>query len=683
MNREPLLLYFFRFFAGLAMVALMAMLYWSSTLQETQLIQMRQTIQEIQRRLEDLQTQGIRVSKQDTIEQELAHADMSLPNLLDADPFYDATLPELLGSEFKPHGIFERSTVTRPQNLSPFSGWADVSAWNSLCTVSVAQGQIGKYETLAPDMAIRMEERGVGTENHEFWIFLRDNVYWQPLNPGMFQGGVTLAPHFLKRHQVTAEDFKFFFDVFMNPYVQELGALSLRTTLSEIKEIEVIDKLTFVVRWKTHEIDGTPKILYRARMLTGSLQPLPGFVYKYFPDGTKIVEDDSEKDTYRTSSLWGQNFMEHWARNIIVSCGRWIFEQMSDQAIRFKRNPDFYEPLAALAQNITVTFKESPSNVWQDFKSNKLDYHVLLPDQNAELKDFLNSPQYLSQKEKDSAIERLEYIARMYTYIGWNQTKPYFRSAKVRQALTMSIDRDRIIKQNLNGYAIPITGTFFRFSPAYDDTIQPWPFDPQRARNLLAEEGWYDSDGDGIIDKEIDGKRVPFSFQLTYYVKNPITKAICDYIATALKEVGIDCRLLGVDLSDLSAAVEEKNFDAYFLAWGLSTPPEDPRQLWSSAGAKERGSSNTVGFVNTEVDQIIEQLEYESNRETRIKLYHRFNRILHEEQPYTFLYTPKTIMLYREYLKNVFIPADNQKLIPGANVTEPQEQIFYLDKQEG
>lgn len=683
MNREPIFLYFFRFFAGLMLVIFMGMLYWSSTLQETQLIQMRQTIQEIQRRLENIQTQGLKVSQQNQKTQELALADMSLPNLLEADPFYETTLPEMLGPDFKPHGTFERSTYARPQNLNPFAGWVDVSAWNSLCSVSVAQSQFGKYETLSPDMAIRMEERGIGTDKHEFWIFLRDNVYWQPLNPNMFQGDVTLASHFMEHHQVTADDFKFYFDALRNPYIQELGALSFRTIYSEIKEIEVIDKLTFVVRWKTHDIDGTQQILYRARSLTGSLQPLASFVYKYFPDGTKIVEDDSDKDTYLTSSIWGQNFMEHWARNIIVSCGRWTFEQMSDQAIRFKRNPDFYQPLDALAEGITTSFKESPSNVWQDFKSNKLDFHTLLPDQKAELEDFLKSPQYLSQKEKNAAIKRLEYVGRSYTFIGWNQTKPFFKSAKVRQALTMSIDRDRIIKQNLNGFAVPINGTFFRFSTAYDDSIQPWPFDPQRARNLLAEEGWYDSDGDGIIDKEIDGKRVPFSFQLTYYVKNPTTKAICDFIATALKEVGIDCRLLGVDIADLSAAIEEKNFDAYYLAWMLGTPPEDPRQIWSSAEAKERGSSNTIGFANAEIDKIINQLEFESDREKRIELYHRFDRIIHEEQPYTFLYTPKVILLYREYLRNVFIPADEQKLIPGATVTEPQEQVFYLDKQEG
>jgi peptide/nickel transport system substrate-binding protein len=683
MNREPLFLYLFRFFSGLAILCLMAMLYWSSLLQETELIQMRQTMQMMQRRLDDLKIQNIRkVSTAEETTQEIAHADLSLPNLLHDDPFYETTLPEILGPEFKPHGTFQHATIARPSTLHPFSNWADVNAWNGLCSLSVAQGLFGKYESMAPNMSLRMEERVNEAGKSEYWIFLRDNVFWHPLNETMFQGAVTLAPHFFERHQVTAEDFKFFFDVIMNPFVQEPGALALRNFFEDIEDVTVIDKLTLVVRWKTHDVDGEQKTFYRAKTLTGSLRPLASFVYKYFPDGTKIVEDDSDTNTYRTSSLWGQNFMEHWARNIIVSCGPWIFEQMTDRGIHFKRNPDYFAPLAALGEAIEVTFKESPNNIWQDFKNNKLDFHELQPDQISEYENFLKSDQYLTQKAQGYAINRLDYVARLYSYVAWNQAKPYFQSAKVRQALTMSIDRNRIIKQNLNGMAVPINGTFYRYSTAYDESIEPWPFDPQKARNLLAEEGWYDSDGDGIIDKEIDGKRVPFRFTLTYFVKNPTTKAIVEYIATALKEVGIEVKLLGVELADISNAFEEKSFDALTLAWGLSSPPEDPRQLWSSAGAKERGSSNAIGFANPEIDKIIEQLEFQSDRKKRIELYHRFDKIIHDEQPYTFLYTPKRILLYREYLKNVFIPADNQKLVPGADVTEPQEQVFYLERRE-
>lgn len=703
MNKEPLGLYIFRFVMGAGLFAFMCMLYWSSLLLEQNMRVMISDIAELKNDLSSLHSDmnAIRDDMQTAPPAGTApstkpatsfrgknrpHIDPELPNLLQEDPFYADTLPKMLGKDFKPHGTFHSAVVGKPDNLHPFSNWSQVSAWQDQCTVSVARQQFGKYETMAPDMALKLEERkNKDTGTIEFWVHLRDNVFWQPLRQDFFSENINLAPEFFKKHPVNAHDFKFYFDALMNPHVQEAGAVSLRTYLGDIQEIDVLDDYTFIVRWKAEnvtEADGkvVPKIKYVAKQLTGSLRPLARFVYQYFPDGKKILEDDTAPDTYRTNIVWAQNFSQHWAKNIIISCGPWVFEGMTERQITFKRNPNYYARYEALADAMQVAFKDSPDAVWQDFKANKIDTYDLQPDQLIEIETFLHSPGYKEQEAKGDAIKRLDYVMRSYNYIGWNEAKPFFSSKKVRQALTMAIDRRRIIQQNLNGMGIEITGTFYRYSPSYDPSIAPWPFDLVKARRQLAEEGWYDSDGDGIIDKQIGNKRVPFRFSLTYYVKNPTTKAICEYIATALKEVQIACDLNGVDVADLSAAFEDKSFDAICLGWALGSPPEDPKQLWYSKGSKEKGSSNAIGFSNAEADKIIEQLEYESNREKRLALFHRFDAIIHEEAPYTFLYTPKIALVYRDYLQNVFIPANRQDLIPGANVAEPDSSIFWLKR---
>ncbi|KIA77068.1 hypothetical protein [Parachlamydia acanthamoebae] len=149
---------------------------------------------------------------------------------------------------------------------------------------------------------------------------------------------------------------------------------------------------------------------------------------------------------------------------------------------------------------------------------------------------------------------------------------------------------------------------------------------------------------------------------------------------TALKDVGIIGVLNGVDMADLSNDFESKAFEAIHLGWGQGTPPEDMRQIWHSSGAKEKGSSNGIGFSNAEVDQIIDDLDYEYNPEKRLALYHRFSQIIHEEAPYVFLYAPMIKLLYREELQNVFLPIDRQDLIPGANVAVPDSNIYWLKK---
>jgi peptide/nickel transport system substrate-binding protein len=701
MNREPLALYIFRFVVALGLFVFMGMLYWSSLLVEQDLKRVHDELRQL--KVDVRQTKGdAQAAKQlilkggvcavrDEPEPEQRgsgndrpHMSAEFPNLLSEDPFYAETLPTLLPKGFLPYGTRKTSTIGRPDDLHPFTNWSAASGWVSQCGVSLARLKFGRYETLAPDMAIKIEERPrKDLDVPEFWVHLRDGVFWQPLSEKLFDGKIKLAPHFLEKHPVTAHDFKFWFDAMMNPHVQVPGAVALRNYLGEIEEIEVVDPLTFIVRWRPRETvdaDGEKvlRLKYAVKQLTGGLNPLASFVYQYFPDGSKIVEDDSDPATYRTNSVWAQNFAQHWAKNVIPSCGAWIFEGMSDRQITFRRNPDHYFPYDVLVQRMEVTFRNSTDSVWQDFKLGAIDSHELIPDQLIELDNFLNSSLYLDQAKKGNSINQLRYLGRNYLYLGWNQARPFFKSKIVRQAMTLAINRSRIIAQNLNGMGMEITGPFAPNSSAYDRSIKPWPFDPQKARELLEEDGWYDSDGDGIIDKLVDGERIPFDFSLTYYVKNPTTKSIVEYAATALEDLGIRVRLNGVDLADLSAAVEEKSFDALCLGWGLGTPPEDPRQLWYSKGATEPGSSNTVGFANEEADSIIDALDFEDNPDKRVALYHRFHAIIHEEQPYTFVYTPKTLYLYRDYLQNVFIPSERQDLIPGADIAQPNGSVIWI-----
>lgn len=702
MNNEPIGLYIFRFIMGFGLFAFMAMLYWSSVLVEQDLKYVQSDLTLIRNDIQGVKSDLIKI-RTDLFKylSEHPHATFSSSaakenhteplastNLLSPDPFYTKTLPEMLGPHFKPYGIRKEATIGKPDNLHPFSSWAHISSWISLCSLGMAGQQIGIYETLTPDLALSMELRKTEDGQPEYWLKLRQNVYWQPLNPRHFSQDIELAPIFLEKHPVTAHDVKFFFDAVMNPHVEEELAVTLRGFYNDIEEVRVIDDHTLAVKWKTKTVVGedgkeTQQMKYLSKSLTGSLRPLARFVYQYFSDGTKIIADDAYSNTYRTNPVWAQNFSHHWANNIIVSCGAWLFDGMTEREIRFKRNPDFFDPYAVLVEAYEVKFKDSPDAIWADFKLGNLDLYSVLPNQLAELDQFLQSAPYQKQTKQGSSVKRLDYLNRSYSYIGWNEANRLFKSKKVRQALTMAIDRERLIRQNLNGRGIQTTGTFFPLSPSYDPSIKPYPYDVDRARQLLQEEGWFDSDGDGVIDKMIGGKRVPFSFTMTYYVKNPTTKSICDYIVTALKEVGIECIPNGVDLADLSAIFEDKGFDALAMTWALGTPPEDPKQLWYSLGAKEKGSSNMIGFSNHEVDEIIDQLAYEYDPQKRVELYHRFDKIIYDEAPYTFLYVPKVTMVYRDYLQNVFIPAERQDLIPGANVGEPQTSIFWIRESAG
>lgn len=693
---------FFRYGIITGLSGLFLMAYWSYSSLDTSLRALQAKNSQIENKVSELRSNILRMQSEVeadsrkpeesaalTLQTEVQNSkvDPSLPNLLEEDLFFSQTLPKLQGEGFMPSGTLHLTNLGLPDTLHPFTNFVTTSRWISQCSVSAASSLFGKYETLAPDMAYKIEERKrKNSEATEFWIFLRDKVFWQPLNPAHFSREITLSPFFLQKHQVTAYDFKFYYDVIMNPHVQATGALAARENLKNIEELEVIDKTTFVVRFKTTHVvqaDGTvvPKIKYTDKFFMGSLRPLASFVYQYFPNGKKIVEDDSNPDTYRNDVVWAQNFAKHWASDIIVSCGPWIFEGKNDRGIKFKRNADYFLPGRANADAMEVSFKGSPDAMWIDFMAGKVDVYTVLATQLLGLEEFLHSKDLETQIQANplNRIKTLEYVPFLYYYIGWNEARPLFKSKKVRQAMTMAIDRKRIVDNMLNGKAVLLTGPSYPFSKTYNSSLSPWPYDPQAAQRLLEEEGWYDRDGSGVISKIINGKTTPFRFNLDYGVKSTVAKPICEYIASALKEIGVECHLNGIELADFISTFSDKNFDASFRAWVMTFPLEF-RAIWGSKGAKEKGSQNGIGFVNKEADTIIDQLDYEYDPRKRIELYHRFHALIHEEQPYTFLFIPTMILAYREYVQGLFIPSKRQDLIPGADVPEPDLTIEWLKK---
>jgi len=661
----------------LLILFLVGMSYWSSSIIEEQVFALK-------RRVDKLEKEGVTVSRPQEIAKSsttpsLGKSDPSLPNLLTPDPFFEKTLPELLGEHFKRYPVLFDGTVGKPDNLGPFPGWLNVRDWISHCTGSVATSLFGKYETLSPSFAWKMEERKADDgQSIEYWIHLRDDIFWEPLAMHELANGTPLAEHFSERRPVTAQDFKFGYDIIMNPFNQEMHAITMQGELADITAFEVVDPKTFFVRWKTKPFkDAEGKTVYKARyvskLVTGAFSPYAEWVWAYRPDGSRVVPEEEQ----RTSSTIIQYLQLHWAKNIIPSCGPWTFVEMTDESIKFKRNPNFIRPLDALYNEWEISIRASFDSIWNDFKLGKITTYGLNPQQVPEWERFKNSPEYQTQKERGEAIRLLSFPSNGYFFVAWNAKRPLFASKKIRQALTYAIDRSRILEEILYGQGVEVTGAFPHYSSATNPDLKPRPYDPELASKLLAEDGWADLDRDGVLEKEINGQKVLFSFKLIYPNKGPVGKATVEAISTQLKKVGIRAEPLGMESIDLSERMNQKDFDALYMGWGGGTPPEDPRQIWSSSGANEIGSANYIGFVNQEVDEIIDKLDYASNPEERKKLYYRFDDIIYDEQPYTFLFSINQNLLYREFIGNVFIPAERQDLVPGANVEQPYPSIFF------
>ncbi|MGH7857394.1 MAG: ABC transporter substrate-binding protein, partial [Candidatus Binatia bacterium] len=244
-----------------------------------------------------------------------------------------------------------------------------------------------------------------------------------------------------------------------------------------------------------------------------------------------------------------------------------------------------------------------------------------------------------------ASFEKAISYTPSYVYVGWNQKRPVLREKKVRQALAHLIDRDRIIDKVLFGFGEKIDSPVYRFHPEYNTDLRGYPFDPSTGQRMLDEAGWTDHDGDGIRDKEIDGKRTPLRMDIISNSGNAIRKNIGLIIIDELKQAGIAASFREVDWSILLDKIGKFDYDAVILGWVMSLNDPDLFQLWHSSQAVP-GGSNHVSFRNAEADRILEEYRREFDEKRRIELYWRLQEIILEESPYAFLYMGKAITAY-------------------------------------
>jgi peptide/nickel transport system substrate-binding protein len=247
---------------------------------------------------------------------------------------------------------------------------------------------------------------------------------------------------------------------------------------------------------------------------------------------------------------------------------------------------------------------------------------------------------------------KLTYYSPSYTYVGWNNASPIFRDPQVRRAMTMLTDRQALVKTILFDLGTVIDSPIYRFRPEYDEDLNAPPYDPAGADRLLDAAGWVDTDGDGIRDKEIDGRRVPFSFEIKINSGNEVRKSVALTLQDSLKSHGIDARIREIDWTIFLDDVQNRRFDAVVLGWAMSVNEPDAYQVWHSSQIAN-GGSNFIGYRNARVDAILTAYRREFDLEKRKALYKEFQEILNRDQPYTFLFMRKEVLACERRFQNV------------------------------
>jgi len=437
-----------------------------------------------------------------------------------------------------------------------------------------------------------------------------------------------------------AQDVKFTYDAIMNP-----KNLSPRSADYEpVKEVQVVDPLTVRVVYKR---------LYSPAIGTWEMGILPEHLLNADALRKEALRLGKDPETF---SMRQSTFNRH-----PIGCGPFAFrEWKSDQFIILDRFDRYWEG--------PPNYRKYVFRVIPDLLTQEMEFYA------GTIDSYAVQPHQVGRFKEDPRFQSFSGPSFGYTYIGYNMRRPPFNDPRVRRALSMAIDVNKIIKFVLYNEGEPITGPFVKQTDFYNHNVKPVAYDPQGALKLLAEAGWK-PDTEGWLEK--NGRRLQFT--LITNSGNDIRKAILAIAQDAWKKIGIDVR---TDLLEWSVFIQERvnklDFDALVLGWSMGIDP-DLYQIWHSSQTGPQ-QLNFVGFKNKEADNLIVKIRQEYDHDKQVQYCHQLHEIIAHEQPYTFLYVSKWTAVLDKRIVIREIDASGNVVYKKITPTKTGSYTYYFNK---
>ncbi len=432
---------------------------------------------------------------------------------------------------------------------------------------------------------------------------------------------------------MTADDVKFTFDTILN---EAVDAPDQRTYLNEVENYEIVDKYTFRVTYG--------KQYWYARTVVGAQSVLPKHLY------------DADNLQAKDPKAFGKRFNESEYNRKPMGTGPYKFERWdTGQQIVLVRNDDYWNKAhQGHLDRIIYRFITDDVASLQALKNGEVDF-VTRRINHQQFDGELSDPAFLTR------FAKVQYYIGGFQWTGWNMRRPPFDDVRVRQAMNYGVlNRPEFKRELMHDRGVIVTGPESALGHDYDHSITPKPYDPEKAKQLLLEAGWYDRDGDGLRDK--NGKAFRFEFLLPCCDESYESRAAL--MKENLRKLGIEMTVRSLEWATFIQNVNDYAFDACTLRWATNVDG-DPYQIWHSSQAVNRGG-NYVGLVNANVDRLIELSRREIDDLKRQKIFFEFHRALDELQPYHFLWMEPELGAYDKKYRGVKF----YKTRPGYDLTE-------------
>ncbi len=392
-------------------------------------------------------------------------------------------------------------------------------------------------------------------------------------------------------HPVTAADVRFTYEAMIHPRTPT----AYKEDFLAVKDVEVLDPYTVRIRY--------PKP-YAQALESWGIWMLPKHLLERYVAEGRLREAPQNRQP--------------------VGNGPYRFvEWKSGEKVVVVANPDSFEGRPYLSR-VVYRIIPSQATIFLEIKARGVDFAGLTAMQ------FKRQTEYPAFRK---AYTKHRYPANAYTYFGFNLKDPRFADRRVRQAFAYAINKQELIDGVALGLAREATGPYKPGTWAYNPNVTRYPYDPEKARALLAEAGWRDTDGDGVLDK--DGQ--PFRFTILTNQGNEERKKVAEIIQHRLRDIGVVADIQVIEwASFIKEFIQKRRFEAIILGWAIGLDP-DQYEIWHSSktGPDEL---NHISYANPEVDHLLGMGRASCHQGERKKYYDRLQDVLAEDQPVIFLY---------------------------------------------
>lgn len=470
----------------------------------------------------------------------------------------------------------------------------------------------------------------------------------EELTDGPFAGGVAYTFEILDEAiwddgtPILAKDFEFTLKVLFNPLV---NAAPVRAYLEFIRDIEIDadNPKKFTVYTNQKYIVGEAAI-GNIPIYPPSIYDQEGLMSDYAlsdltdPDkSAELSEDENIKafaDAFN-SAEYGRE------KGKVVGSGAYSFESWeSGQRIILKKKENWWGDkldnplLAAYPDQIVFKIIPDQTTTVAAIKAQEIDVTAQI-----DAKDF-------TDMKGDDIINKYFNLysptALQYYYIGMN-TKDRtgkLSDKRVRRALAHLVDVNQLIDDLFYGLAERTVGPIHPSKSYYNKNLKPIEYNVEKAKGLLAAAGWEDSDGNGILDKEIDGEQVDLKISYITTSTSKFGRSLAEILTSNFKKAGVELDVELLEFRQLIERLRSRDYEMNSGGWGQDPVPTDLKQIWHTESDRPDGS-NRVGFGNAESDALIDQIRVTLDEDERVDMYMRIQEMIYEEQPYIFLFSPR------------------------------------------